>query len=251
MPSVETLILAVAKADDGLRIAGMTAERDPVTGLRWILLGSESGWFRPSDWADAKGPLLRPFDIVALNLLFPDPRPPYTERWVAGLSPDRLRIARRLEGTQRARFLGKYADSASHQVLDSQQRSLCLIRPAWVHGSFRLDPSSGRFDARLAFGLGRRAYRGPFARGGFVVADPSWLALGRSWLPEAGGWTEFDAGDLEARFGSQEIFLVVGLAQSAGRDLEPTILAVHALPDVHAVAGQDAEDSSRPGSEPT
>jgi hypothetical protein len=216
----------------------MTGERDAVTGLRWIQIRPESGRLRD---LFPTGPLLRPFDVVALNLLSPNPQAPYTERWIVGLPEDGLQIRRRLGGARLRRFLGAHTDRAPHQVLDKQERSLCLIEPTWIQGTFRLDPTSGRFDARIAFGLERRTYRGPFARGGFVVADPNWMALGRSWLPRAGGWTEFDGGDLEARLGIEALYLVVGLARAAGSVLEPTLLAVHTVPDYLADGRHSAQ----------
>jgi hypothetical protein len=86
-------------------------------------------------------------------------------------------------------------------------------------------------DARLAFELEDRTYRGSFAKGGFVTADLEWLALGASWLPEDGGWTEFDEGMLEAREGIEEIHLVVSLSRSHRRRFEPVIVGVHTVPD--------------------
>jgi hypothetical protein len=55
--------------------------------------------------------------------------------------------------------------------------------------------------------------------------------LGRAWLPEEGGWAEFDAGDLEARYGIQEIYLAVGLTRSFQGTFWPIVVGVHTLPD--------------------
>jgi hypothetical protein len=56
--------------------------------------------------------------------------------------------------------------------------------------------------------------------------------VGYSWLPEAGGWTEFDLGDMEARYGTQELYLVVGLTPVSGGAFDLIILAVHTVPIV-------------------
>jgi hypothetical protein len=148
-------------------------------------------------------------------------------------------MVRRLEGQRRAGFLRKHQDSAPRQVLEAQQRSLCLIRPDWVKGCFRLDGSTGSFDARLAFGLDQRTYRGAYARGGHPVTDLRWRALGRAWLPEDGGWTEFEAGDLEARFGITEVYLVVGLTRSYQGGYGLVVAGVHTVPDHEASVDYD------------
>jgi hypothetical protein len=53
-------------------------------------------------------------------------------------------------------------------------------------------------------------------------------------LPDAGGWTEFDAGDLGARFGIQEVFLAVGLTRSYQGSFWPIVVGVHTCPPFEA-----------------
>jgi hypothetical protein len=239
MPLQEVLILAVTKMLGGVCIAGVTAEPDPVTRLRWVRPTREHGHVLLGDITTAEGTVLRPFDVVEFNLLRPDPAPPHGEDWITDFVHDRPRVVRRLEGQRRADFLSKHLDSAPCQILASQERSLCLIKPDWVKGCFRLDSYSGQFDARLAFGLDRRPYLGSRAKGGFSVTDLKWRALGRAWLPEDGGWTEFDNGDLEARFGIQEIYLAVGLTRSYQGDFWTIVVGVHTVPDYEAVVDYD------------
>jgi hypothetical protein len=100
-----------------------------------------------------------------------------------------------------------------------------------VRGAFRLDGDSGQLEARLSFGLVGRSYVGSLAKGGLSVTDVYWRALGRDWLPESGGWTDFDGGDLEARYGVREVYLAVGLTRSYEGNLKPIILGVHTLPE--------------------
>ena len=231
MPTVTTLILATAKTDDGLFVAGMTTEPDLVTGLRWVRLAREQGRVRLEDLITPDDQILRPFDIVELTLLQPRPTPPRTEDWITDFKRERPRILRHLEGERRSHFLRKYCDTAPRQVLVSQQRSLCLIKPDSVTGSFRQDPGSAHLDARLAFRLESRTYRGSFPKGGFATTDLQWLAWGRSWLPGGSGWAEFDEGILKARHGIQEIYLVVGLSRCRQRQFEPVIVGMHTVPD--------------------
>jgi hypothetical protein len=223
----------------GVCVAGMTTESDPVSGLRWVRPTRESSQVLLGDITTADGAVLRPFDVVELCLLRPHPAPPHTEDWITDFVHNRPRIVRRLEGERRAQFLRRYLDAAPHQVLDNQQRSLCLIKPDWIKGTFRLDGYSGKYDARLAFGLGGRRYQGSYAKGGLSVTDLKWRALGHAWLPEDGGWTEFDAGDLEARLGIQEVYLVAGLTRSYKGDFWIIIVGIHTLPDFEATVDYD------------
>jgi hypothetical protein len=239
MPIAKVLILAVTKMLGGVCIAGMTTEPDPVTGLRWVRPVREHGHVLLGDITTPDGTILRPFDVVEFNLLRPCPVPPHAEDWVTDFVHHRPRIARRLEGGRRAGFLRKYLDTDPCQVLESQERSLCVVRPDRVKGCFRLDPYSGKFDARLAFSLDQRRYLGSYSKGGIAVTDLKWRALGRGWLPEDGGWTEFDADDLEVRFGIQELYLAVGLTRSYRGDYWRVIVGVHTLPDYQATVDYD------------
>jgi hypothetical protein len=239
MPVQETLILAVTRMFGGVCVAGMTTEPDPISRLRWVRPTREGGQVLLGDITVAEGAVLRPFDVVELCLLRPHPAPPHTEDWITDFVHNRPRIVRRLEGERRAQFLRRYLDTAPHQVLDNQQRSLCLIKPDWIKGTFRLDGYSGKFDARLAFGFGGRRYQGSYAKGGLSVTDLKWRALGRAWLPEDGGWTEFDDGDLEARLGIQEVCLAAGLTRSYKGDFWIIIVGVHTLPDYEAIVDYD------------
>jgi hypothetical protein len=91
-------------------------------------------------------------------------------------------------------------------------------------------------EARLAFRVEGRTYRGSFTKGGFATTDLRWLTLGDSWLPEGGGWTEFDEGMLEVRHGIEEIYLVIGLSRLHQRQFEPVIIGVHTVPDYQVPA---------------
>jgi len=239
MPVQETLILAVTKMLGGVCLAGMTTEPDPVTGLRWVRPIREHGHVLLGDITTTGGTVLRPFDVVELTLLHPCPLPPHTEDWITDFVRYRPRIVRRLEGQRRTDFLRTYLDAAPHQVLAGQQRSLALIKPDWVKGCFRLDGYSGQFDARIAFGLEGQPYLGSYTKGGFAVTDLKWRALGRAWLPPDGGWTEFDTGDLEARFGIRKVYLAVGLTRSYKGSFWTIIVGVHTLPDYEAAVDYD------------
>jgi hypothetical protein len=234
MPVREVLLLAVTKMKGGACIAGMTTDPDAVTGLSWVRPTREHGHVLLGDITTPAGEVLRPFDVAELSLLRPRPEPPHAEDWATDFVRHRPRVVRRLEGQRRADFLRRYLDTAPREVLEGQQRSLCLIKPGWVKGCFRLDAYSGKYDARLAFGLQGRTYRGSYAKGGHSVTDLKWRALGRAWLPNDGGWTEFEAGDLEARLGIREVYLAVGLTRSYKGGFWLVVIGVHTVPDYEA-----------------
>jgi len=234
MPAQEVLILAVTKMLGGVCIAGMAAEPDPITGLRWVRPVRDYGHVLLGDITTPDGLVLRPFDVVEFHFLHPRPTPPHIEDWITDFVHHRPRIVRRLEGERRVGFLGKYLDTAPRQVLEGQQRSLCLVRPDRVKGCFRLDPYSGQYEARLGFELGKHAYSGSHAKGGLSVTDLKWRALGRAWLHETEEWTEFDGDDLEVRYGIQHIYLAVGLTRSFEDTFWPIVVGVHTVPDYEA-----------------
>lgn len=239
MPVTEVLLLAVTRMRGGLCLAGMTAEPDPVTGLRWVRPVPEFGHVLLGDITTAGGQVLRPFDVVEFTLVRPQPDPPHGEDWVVDFVHTRPRIVRRLEGDRRATFLDKYLDRGPGQVLHTKERSLCLVRPDWVKGCFRLDPYSGKFDAHLGFGLDGRRYTGSPAKGGLPVTDLEWRALGRAWLPSDGGWVDFDEGDLEARYGIEKVYLALGLTRSFKGEFWPLVIGVHTEPDFEAAVDYD------------
>jgi len=234
MPTQEILILAVTRMLGGVCLAGMIQEPDPVTGLRWVRPVREHGHVLLGDITTPEGVVLSPFDVIEFSLIRPRPDLPHSEDWITDFR-QRPRVARRLEGERRTNFLHKHLDRAPEAVLNRQERSLCLLKPDWVKGAFRLDDYTANFDARLSFGLGPRQYQGSIPKGGLAVTDLKWRALGRSRVPAGDGWVDFDQGDLEARFGIQEIYLAVGLTRSHEGSYWPIIIGVHTVPDYQAV----------------
>jgi hypothetical protein len=239
MPARETLILAVTRMLGGMCIAGMTTEPDAVTGLRWVRPTREHGHVLLGDITTPEGQVLKPFDVVELNLLHPRPTAPHVEDWIADFVHHRPRVLRRLEGGKRADFLARYIDTAPLQVVKNQERSLCLVRPDWVKGAFHLDNYSGKLDARISFGLKYHQVTGSHAKGGVSVTDLTWRALGRAWLGERGSWTEFDEGDLESRLGITQIYLAVGLTRAYRGEFWAIVIGVHTVPDVEAIVDYD------------
>jgi hypothetical protein len=231
MPRQEVLILAVTKMLSGVCIAGMTTERDPVTGLKWVRPVKDFGTLLLGDLTDQRGTVIHPFDVVELNLVKPHPDPPHVEDWVTDFVRHRPRIVRRLEGEGRADFLSKYLDENSHEVLAGHSRSLCLVKPDQVKASFILDAYSGKYEARLAFSLGAEAYLGSMRKGGLPVTDVKWRALGREWLGDKGGRLNCDEGELRDKLGVEDFYLALGLSRPFKDEYWLLVLGVHTVPD--------------------
>lgn len=230
MSDTEMLILAMTRMLSGVCTAGMTREPDETTGLRWVRPVKDYGTLLLGDLTDAQGRVIQLYDVVSLRLQKPRSGPPHTEDWLTDFVRGRPRLLRRLEGDRRANFLRKYLDTAPHQVLVEQKRSLCLVRPDQVWGRFTLDSYSGKYKARLAFSLGEQAFLGSTSKGGLPVTDLKWRALGRAWLPD-GGRLDFDSDSLGEKLGIDETYLTIGLSRSYEGRVWPLVLAVHTVPD--------------------
>jgi len=232
-------MLAVTRMIGGFCVAGMTQDPDAVSGLAWVRPVREHGHVLLGDITLPDGTRLEPFDVVEFSLVQQRPDPPHVEDWITDFSRQRPGLVRRLEGERRDGFLRRYLDRAPEEVLQRQERSLCLIKPDWIKGAFRLDSYTGALTARMSFGLGPYRYIGSIPKGGVAITDLKWRAFARAWLPPEGGWADFDEGDLEARYGIQEVYLTIGLTRSHERTYWPIIAGVHTIPDYRAPVDYD------------
>lgn len=228
MPVREVLILAMSRMQSGICTAGMTTERDAVSGLRWVRPVREFDTLLPGDMADAQGRLLQCNDVVELNLTLPRPDPPHVEDWLADFIRCRPRLARRLEGERRAKFLAQHLDHRPEDVLVHQTRSLCLVKPEYVQAHFSLDAYSGKYEARMGLALSS-----DLARTSVSVTDLKWRALGRAWLGNGGQLTLEHSALLE-RLRADAIYLTLGLSRSFQGQHWPLVVGVHVVPDYDA-----------------
>jgi len=230
MPVREVLILAMSRMRSGICMAGMTTDRDAVTGLRWVRPVREFDTLLPGDMTDANGRLLQCSDVVELNLVSPRPAVdvPHVEDWVADFICCRPRLARRLEGKRRASFFARHLDCAPEDVLVHHARSLCLVRPDYMQASFSLDAYSGKYEARMSLTL-----PGDITRVNVSVTDLKWRALGRTWL-ESGGQLALEHAPLKERLRADAIYLTLGLSRNYQGQYWPLVVGVHVVPDYDA-----------------
>jgi hypothetical protein len=228
MQTTDVLILAVARRGGGLSIAGMTTERDATTGLRWVRPVAEEGRWSLDDLRYADGTLVRPGDVVRLDLAAAEGLAPFVENAVAVPSEQSLVRVRQLSGERREAFFANHLDQAPAEVLRERVRSLCLVRPDLLHAIITLDEETGRFESRLAM----RASGMKSNEEGIAVTDIYWRALTQSWLTDE-PYLELEDGELRERLG--DIYLVLGLGNKG-----PLVLGVHTVPEYDAVLDEDA-----------
>ena len=228
MPAREVLILALSYMRSGICTAGMTAERESATGLRWVRPVREFDTLLPGDLTDANGRLMQCSDVVELNLISPRPQAPHVEDWVTDFIRCRPRLARRLEGGRRAGFFARHLDPAPEDVLTHHTRSLCLVKPDYFHARFSRDALSGKYDARLNLAL-----PGGLAKTNVSVTDLKWRALGRAWLGQ-GGQLALDDTALIERLHADAVYLTLGLSRNYQGQYWTLVVGVHVVPDYDA-----------------
>lgn len=228
MPVQEVLILAMSKMRSGICATGMTTERDAVTGLRWVRPVREFDTLVPGDMADTDGRVLQCSDVVELNLLSLRPDPPHVEDWMTDFIRCRPRLARRLEGERRAKFLAQHLDRQPQDVLIHHTRSLCLVKPEEAQAHWSLDAYSGKYEARMSFAL-----PSDVAKTNVSVTDLKWRALGRAWLGDGGQLTLQHSALLE-RLHADAIYLTLGLSRNYQGQYWPLVVGVHVVPDYEA-----------------
>jgi hypothetical protein len=229
MPTTDVLVLAVARQGSGLVLAGMTTERDPKTGLRWVRPIPPEGRFDPEMLHYEDGSLVRPGDVVRLPLGAPEAAIPHVENVPVELDDQPLQRVRRLTPERREAFFVDHLDQSPTDVLRDRSRSLCLVRPDFVHAIISFDEETGRFDTRLALMVGKLRSNDE----GIFVSDVYWRALMHAWLGDQ-EYMEVDDNELQSRLG--DMYVVIGL----GRKANPLILGVHTVPEYEVIIDEDA-----------
>jgi hypothetical protein len=223
----EVLILAVTRMRGGVCVAGMTAERDRASVLRWVRPVKSSGGLLVGDIRYSSGALMRIGDVVGWRLGMARPDPPHTEDVLVDPVRDPPRLLRRLDSERRAHFCATHLDSAPGDVLLGETRSLCLVHPGAVDAWWNYDAYNGHSEARIAFGVGDFATDDR----GIAATDLAWRALGRAWL---GGGERLHLSDTQLRERIGNIFLTVGRGRAFEGRHWPLVVGVHAagLPEV-------------------
>lgn len=229
MQTTDVLILAVARQPGGLTIAGMTTERDPKTGLRWVRPVPEGGSWSPDMLRYADDSLARPGDVVRLALGPAEVAAPFVENAAAAPGDGPLERVRQLAGERREAFFPAHLDPAPVEVVRERTRSLCLIRPDFAYASVSLDEETGRFETRLALRAGKLKTN----EEGIAVTDIYWRALMRTWLGEE-EYMEFDDPELQARLG--DMYVVIGLSRKGA----PLAVGIHTVPEFAATIDEEA-----------
>jgi hypothetical protein len=244
----DLLILAVTKMLSGVCIGGVIPG-----GRRWVRPVKEHGTILVGDVRLADGSLMRPFDIISLNLGKARPQASHVEDVVCDFVRPRPQRVRHVPEGERAALLSAALDPHPEQVWERHERALTLFQPSDFTASFFHDAYSGKFEARVA-------WPGCGSDRGYSVTDLRWRALGRALLPNGGErcltWEEIrrqgdgatgrsgegmEAGPSSFPFlspsprrpvaPSPSVYLAVGLSRSFEGKLWPLVVGVHLLPD--------------------
>jgi len=217
----DVLVLGLSRTRNGLLLAGMTTEPDPVTVLRWVR-PTPSTPLTLDDLRYADGSLAQLGDVVRLDLEPAPAQPPYVEQVQINWGDEPITRVRTLNDARRRTFFPKHLDPAPADVLARRQRSLCLLKPDQVEAVFTRDPETERFEARLIFSVERLRNED-----GLPVGDLFWRAWGSEQLGDD-EYIEFDQAALDEHFG--ELYLTIGLGPRGG----PLVIGVHPTRNQHA-----------------
>jgi hypothetical protein len=176
---------------------------------------------------------MRPFDLVALHLLQPQPDPPHVEDVLCDFIRPRPEWRGRLDESRREAFLEACLDPHPAEIwcrLPAQRvgsRSLTLFEPSALTAAFALDSYSGKYECRIAW----PGYDRPQ---GVPVTDLKWRALGRQWAARGPQHQQYDLPALKRRLEAERIYLAVGLSRTYQGQVWPIVVGVHTLPDYEA-----------------
>jgi hypothetical protein len=224
----ELVLLAVTRMLSGVCIGGVRSEATPgAGGGRWVRPVKAFGCPQLGDIRYAGGALMRPFDIVALHLLQPQPDPPHVEDVLCDFIRPRPEWRGRLDESERQAFLDACADPHPAEIWCGGSRSLTLFEPAALSAAFALDSYSGKYECRIAWPGCDRSQ-------GVPVTDLKWRALGREWMTRGPQHQQYDLPALKRRLEAERIFLAVGLSRNYQRQFWPIVVGVHILPDYEA-----------------
>jgi hypothetical protein len=222
----DLLILAVARMQSGVCIAGVSPD-GPLGSPVWVRPVKPFGTLRPDDIRYGDEALMQPWDVAALALARPRPRPPHHEDVETDFLRQRPLLRGRVEQAQRSAWLERLAEEDPHAVWAAQRRSITLFRPPTVSATFAFDAYSERYEARLHWPRCGRP-------DGLPVTDLKWRALGRRLTAEGAPELHLDEAALRSRFGFEVFYLVLGLSREFQGEHWPLVAAVHTLPDYEA-----------------
>jgi hypothetical protein len=218
----ELVLLAVTRMLSGICIGGVALEGGP-----WVRPVKPFGCPQLGDIRFPDGRLMRPFDVVALNLLERRPAPPHVEDMLCDFAHPRPEWRGHLGEPERQALLERCLDPRPAEVWCGGNRSLTLFEPPALTAAFSYDAYSMKFDCRIAW----PGYDRPQ---GVSVTDLKWRALGREWVERGPANQQYDLTALRRHLEVERLFLAVGLSRSYQGQFWPIVVGVHTLPDYEA-----------------
>jgi hypothetical protein len=222
----DLVLLAVTRMLSGVCIGGVAPGSN-----HWVRPVKPFGCPQLGDIRFANGELMRPFDVVSLHLLEPQPDPPHVEDVRCDFIRPRPEWRGRLSEGEREALLESCQDPRPSHVWCGGERSLTLFEPHALTVAFSRDTYSGKFDSRIAWPEYHRAQ-------GVAVTDLKWRALGWDWVTRGPSNQQYDLPALRRRLGVERVFLAVGLSRNFQGQFWPIVVGVHTLPDYEATVDE-------------
>jgi hypothetical protein len=222
----DLVLMAVTRMLSGVCIGGVAPDGGP-----WVRPVKAFGCPQLGDIRYEDGALMRPFDVVALQLLERRPAPPHVEDVLCDFVHPRPALRGRLTEAERAAILQRCLDPRPADVWCGGERSLTLFEPTTLTAAFAFDPYSEKFDCRVAW----PGYDRPR---GASVTDLKWRALGREWVTQGAHHQQYDLEGVRRRLCFDRLFLAIGLSRNFEGQYWPIVVGVHTLPDYEATVDE-------------
>jgi hypothetical protein len=222
----DVVLLAVTRMLSGICIGGVEPEGGP-----WLRPVKAFGCPQLGDIRYTDGCMMRPFDVVALNLQERRPAPPHVEDVLCDFVHPRPERHGRLDEAERLALLEQCVDPNPAEVWCGGNRSLTLFEPLSLTAAFSYDAYSQKYEARIAW----PGYDRPQ---GVPVTDLKWRALGYEWVEHGPGNQQYDLESLRRHLGFERLFLAVGLSRNYQGQYWPIVVGVHTLPDYEATVDE-------------
>lgn len=232
MPPTELLIMALTRMKAGVCTAGFSKEPHLDSHLRWVRPVKSSKPLLLDDLRDSTGRIVEIGDVVTFNLLQPTLQHSRPEDWLTDFFQQRVCVKYHLKAQKWADFLANHFDKDPLAILQSQSRSLCLLKPDDLWVKFAGNIGDGTYEARLGFQLQGSVYPQNDPQKGIPVTDIKWRALGRHWLAQDEKQElclNYDA--VCQRLAADVLYLSVGLSLPFKGKIWPLVIGIHPVPD--------------------
>jgi len=215
-------ILAVSRLGNELCVAGVDESGN------WIRPTSLSeGWgqfYKVDIYNKNNSPVIALSNVVTIRLIHQIPQigTPHIEDWEYERSCKPVLVGK-LNDSQRLHLFQKISEQSLDSLIESHERSLCLIEPSSIiSANFANISYKGKYQPILNFTFQSKQYS-------YKVTDIYWRALGRDLLAK-GHSSVLKGKELQSILQYSKSFLTIGLGRKFKEKYWPFIVGVHTVP---------------------